>query len=1095
MKSFRVTTRHRAVASLFIGLTGVFGGAASGRTAQTPKPPAPVTVTVPPKPTQDLLAPPTDKIAHGVTWPSPSPDGRTICFTYLGNLWTVPAAGGIATRLTIHDTIDYSPRWSPDGKWIAFSSFRNGHADIFLIPATGGEVRQVTAYAGLNLVTDWTDDGSKLLFYGQRDTRNLSLFSIDLHTRALKQIAADTEALRYPTISPDHKTLAYVRGGFPWSRPWYRGSAAASIVLEDLATKTTRPALKSDAQQFWPLFSPDSRSVFVTTLHGDNKTPNLWRVPVNGGEPKAITRYTTDAVRFPAIARNGSLISYLYNGDIYTVHLDGADAHKVNTIIRTDDKVNNTEHQTLTTSDGGEISPDMKQFALLIKGALWLVPSSGGTATQLTPADGHYEDFAWSPDGTKIVTISDRGNQTDVYVIDTKTKALTRLTNDADTESDTHYAPDGKTVSFVKAGSMPGLYVAPADGSAPARRVAIGNGINNENYGLGITSHAWSPDSRWLAFVRTDRYENHDLWVVPTVGGEAVNVTRYPGFYSEPTFTPDGKKLLFITDRNGLPGLFKVSLENPEAAAPDAKPAPGDRSKDVKIDFEDIQQRAQTVTPAGGFVSTFGVSPDSGLVAVHLNGNFVLAALNSGMNVPLTTAGEPGGRPVFTPDNQRLFYFGAGGVPHTLGLNAPPYVGTPLLYADGNGANKILHIPPQPSQAIGFSVDYLFDRRALYTEAFEEFYRRFGQQFYDPKLHGIDWRGIREKYASQIDGIATPQEFGDLLSKMVGEVNSSHSEIQPATKDFGPTQYSLGVTFDPDYSGPGLKVLLPLPKGPADKPAARIAPGEYIMSVDGVDVTFDEAFYEMLESKGNKTVELLVNSKPTKDGARTVRIRTIGMGEWAQLDEAGRLRHNRDLVDKISGGRLAYIHVSGMNPEALKQYRRELYSDAINKDGLILDIRSNGGGVNTVNEAILQSLSPQVYGYTQPRDAQRETLPTRAWTKPVVLLIDQHSASAAETFPSAFRAEHLGKIVGVSTPGYLIGTYEATLVDGTKFRLPTWGYFNEKGRNLENNGIVPDIHVENTPEDYAKGRDRQLEAAIATALQEIPIHADTTAQK
>jgi tricorn protease len=1094
MMYFPVTTRYRAVASLLVGLMGVCIGVPALRAAQTPAPP--VTVTAPPKPTQDLLAPPTDKLAHGVTWPSPSPDGKTICFTYLGNLWTVPTSGGIATRLTIHETIDYSPRWSPDGKWIAFSSFRNGHADIFLIPSTGGEVRQVTAYAGLNLVTDWTDDGSKLLFYGQRDAPNLSLYTIDLHTRALKQLAGDSEELRYPTLSSDHRSLAYVRGGFPWSRPWYRGSFAASVVIKDLATGATHPALKSDAQQYWPLFSPDSRSVFITTLNGDSKTPNLWRVPINGGEPKQVTRYTSDAVRFPAMARNGSLIAYLYNGDIYTIHLDGSDIHKVNTIIRTDDRVNNTERQTLTTSDGGEMSPDFKQFALMMKGGIWLMPSNGGTATQLTPNDGHYEDFAWSPDGSKLVTISDRGNQTDVYVIDAKTKALTRITNDAETESDTHYAPDGKSVSFVKAGPQPGLYVAPADGSAPARRVAVGNGINSDEFRLGITAHAWSPDSKWLAFVRTDRYQDQDLWVVPVVGGEAVNVTRYPGRYREPLFTPDGKKLLFLNDRNTLPGLFKISLENPDAAAPDARPAPGDRSKDVKIDFDDISQRAQPVTPSGSFAIVYGVSPDSGLVAVNLNGNWALGALNTGMNVPLTTTGEAGTAPIFTPDNQRIFYFGVGGVPRTIGLNAPPYAGTGLPYTDGNGAVKVLHVPPQPPQVIPFRADYLFDRRALYSEAFEEFYRRFGQQFYDPRLHGVDWKAIRAKYVSQIDAVATPQEFSDLLSKMVGEVNSSHSEIAPNITRFGPTQYSLGVTFDPTYSGPGLKVLAPLPKGPADKPAARIAPGEYILSVDGTDATFDEAFYEMLQSKGNKTVELLVNGKPTKDGARTVRIRTIGMVEWGQLFEDGRLRRNRDLVDKISGGRLAYIHIPEMNAEALKQYRRELYSDAVNKDGLVLDIRGNGGGLASVDEAILQSLSPQVYGYTQARDAQRETLPTKAWTKPVVLLIDQHSASAAEIFPSGFRAEHLGKIVGVATPGYLIGTYDDnTLVDGTKFRLPTWGFFNEKGQNLENHGIVPDIPVENTPEDYAKGRDRQLEAAIATALQELPPHTDTTAQR
>ena len=245
-----------------------------------------------------------------------------------------------------------------------------------------------------------------------------------------------------------------------------------------------------------------------------------------------------------------------------------------------------------------------------------------------------------------------------------------------------------------------------------------------------------------------------------------------------------------------------------------------------------------------------------------------------------------------------------------------------------------------------------------------------------------------------------------------------------------------------------------------------------------------EDYYSTLQDKAGKTVELLVNGKPGKDGARTVKIRPISAMAWAELRESADIRRNRAMVDRMSNGRLAYIKIRAMDRPSLKEFERDLWGDAQNKQGLVLDIRGNGGG-NT-HDAILEALARRVYGYTQPRDGQRLTQPVRQWNRPIVLLINQDSYSDAEIFPAGFRSLKLGKIVGVPTPGYVIGTYSGRLVDGTVFRLPSWGYFTADGKNMENLGIPPDIYVENTPDDLAAGRDRQLESAVQALLQQIP---------
>jgi Tol biopolymer transport system component/C-terminal processing protease CtpA/Prc len=1012
----------------------------------------------------NLLTLPEEKPIRGLSFPSLSPDGNRLCFTYLGDLWTVPSSGGTATRLTVHESLDGFSRWSPDGKWIAFTSLRSGNFDVFLIPALGGTARQVTFHSASDILNDWSPDGTKLLFYSSRDTRNFTLYSIDLRTRAIKRLTQDVEALRFGNFSPDGTKIAYTRGGQPWWRPWYRGSMAAQTVLADLATGKVKTLLKTPAQQFWPMFAPDGKSVMVTTIYGDSNTPNLWRVSLEGGKPQPITKQTTDAVRWPSLARNGSRLAYQHNGEIHTAQLDGSDDKIVRILAPSDDKINNQERITLTQEVNEiEVAPDGKQIGIVLRGEIWVVPATGGDARRLTDDPAKDNDIWWSPDSKKMVFVSDRGNQPDLYLLDVQTRAITRLTNDVDEESSPQFSPDGRFLSFAKAGSQPGLYLLPVSGGA-ARKLAEGNG--NNSFANGIVSHAWSPDSRWLAFSRMDRFDNRDIWVVPAVGGVPINITRYPGDNVEPKFTRDGRKLLFLSDRAQPRAVYQVSLqieddieeEKDESGKPKPKP---DRSKNVRIDFEDIHLRATPAMPPVGNVLDYAPTPDSNAIVFWANGNFHSSPMSPTLFRPITVGQEIGANIRFLPDGSRFFYLSANGTIRSL----TPAGGTPTPLA--------------------FTASLLFDRRGQYRQAFNEFYRRFGSNFYDAKLHGVNWKQLRSKYEPMLSGIGTPEEFANMLSMMVGEVNSSHSEVTANSRVSGPQTATLGLFYDDTYAGPGLKVTGVLPKGPVDRPSTRIAPGEYILSVDGTEVQLSEDYYQTLQDKAGKTVELLVNSKPSKEGARTIKVKPISANAWFGLEYEARMRQMREQVDHLSNSRIAYAHISGMEPNALRRFARDIEGDLLTKEALILDIRGNNGGTQAVVNALVEKFSQKVFGYAQPRDGQRQSQPERTWNRPVALLIDQNSVSAAELFPQAFKELGLGKIIGVPTPGYVIGTYSGTLVDGTNFRLPMWAFYNLKGQNLENLGVTPDILVENSPEDAVAGRDRQLETAVVTLLDQL----------
>ncbi len=1113
---------------------------------------------------------------RGARFPTLSPDGSKICFSYLGDLWTSSTSGGgTATRITLHQAYDGYPRWSPDGNWIAFSSNREGNFDVFLVPARGGEARQLTFHSSDDYVCDWSPDGSQILFQSARESRYTDLYTISVTDGRLRRITNDKTLSRYGAFSPDGRTIAYVRGRQEWWRPGYKGSANSEIyTIPATGGKTTRWTTYDGVDTF-PLWSKDGKSLYFVTDRNGGRA-NLYRIASPGAMPERLTSHTTDSVHFPTISHDGSSIAYECDFKIFTmvtppktpsfvrrglsIHAaslaplplrTGVDEGGVRTasltpttqrprvparatgpsawddpttlnIYAPSDTLSNLS-QRITFNTGLaslSLSDDGKTFAFAARGEIWTLPAEGGDAARITKNGSAEYSPSWSPDGSKLAYTTDRNGNLDVCLYDTKAKVETVLTDDSSDETNPRFAVSGQLLAYVRAGgSAPGLYVLPFPKDAmpkPSDAVRVGPG-----YGVGF--YDWSPDGRWLVYSRRDSTGTSDLWIVSSVGGTPINVTRYPGVNTSPQWSRDGRHIVFLSNRNNPPGLSTFNLyelsviPSPEQVdgptgggrrggakealtpVPPLQKTGGGESKDpgvqfrrrppvadtatpqlpqggmglpftmvpprsinVTVEFDDIQNRARALTNTRDGITGATLSPDSrtALYAMSFGGqlDWWVVNLQSGQSSRITAGSDIGGGVEFSPDASKAYYL-AGGAIRQLGRAQP--AATP----------------------VNFNASMVTDRRVEIAEAFNEAWRTLRTRFYDPKFHGVDWIALRKRFEPILAETASKEDFAFLLQQMIGELNASHMGATPAASPNATNTGYLGLNFDQDYSGAGLKITSVTPKGPADHVGRRLAAGDYVLAIDGEDVSWNENLFKALTDKADKSVDLLVNNKPVKEGARTVKARAITRAAQDDLEYERWVEQRRRKVDALSGGQLAYHHIRAMDQPSLQRFQREVFGDAQSKKGLVLDIRFNGGG--RIHDELFSYLTRRAHVYETPRDAERSSQPFQLWERPIILLINEYSASDAEIFPNGFRFYGLGKIVGVPTYGGVIGTNDITLVDGTRFRIPTTGWTTVDGRNLENWGVPPDIRVEMSPEDYARDDDKQLEAAVKTILEQI----------
>ncbi|MCK5055779.1 MAG: PD40 domain-containing protein [Candidatus Aminicenantes bacterium] len=1021
-------------------------------------------------------------------YPAPSPDGSTLVFSYQGDLWSVPVNGGRGLRLTVHEAYDSYPVWSPDGKEIAFSSDRYGNDDIYVIPAEGGAAQRLTYFSTDDRMCDWLPGGGGLVFAANRDFyyhRVPVLYRVPRSGGTPKKMGAFFA--NEGKISPDGKWLVFSLGRYDWARKRYRGSSSLDLWLYSIESADFKRLTEHDGNDYLPMWSADSQTIYYVT--DKDGTFNIWSMDISGSGKKQLTRHNSDGVRFSAISKNGKIIVYEWGTGIYTIAASGGEPRKVEISAPTEEKVNQVEWKTFS-SEASEmaLSPDEKQLAFVVRGEVFVMKNekNPGKAVRLTDTPARESDITWSPDSEALVYVSDREGNKDLFIvksIDPAEKRLARslklttlrFTLSEKDEYAPQFSPDGSKLAYIE--GLGDLKIIDMKTQKTSRLLK----------GWAEPEYSWSPDSKWIAYSLDDNEFNRDIRIIPAAGGDSVNITQHPDADGNPVWSEDGRKLAFTSRRIGdSEDIWMVFLrrEDEEKTKEDFKEEEGrekeqadrkDRDKKdkkgkkkaaVRIDFEDIHRRLRRVTSLEGSESRVSISPDGKtfMFTANIEGRNDLWSVKwDGAELKrITKGGQSPNHIQWTKDGKKLFYLSLGKI-------------------------KSITKEGKVSKLIPFQAKMTINHRAERLQKFDEGWRTLNRYFYDPGFHGIDWQAMKKKYRPVAAEQATIRGFNDVVTLMLGELNASHLGIRgPVT---GPriSTGMLGLRFDESYKGQGLKVESVLPEGPGDIAAARVYSGETLIRIGDKEIDAGTNIHALLNETVGERVPITLLSKDKKE--RSLVVRPIDKQRFDDLEYKRWVKARRQKVDQWSGGKLGYVHIRGMSMPGFEQFEMELYSVAHGKEGLIIDVRNNGGGWTT--DYMLAVLSPRPHAYTIPRDGEKgyplsERLPFYAWSKPVTVMCNEWSFSNAEIFPHAVKTLKRGKVVGSPTGGLVISTGGISLIDGASFRVPFRGWYTlSTGLNQENNGCIPDVVVWDQPGDRGADRDPQLKKAVDVLLKDV----------
>jgi tricorn protease len=1052
-----------------------------------------------------------------VRFPDVSPDGETVAFAHQGDVFRVPVDGGLATRLTVHEAYESRPRWGPEGERIAFQSDRWGGEDLFVMGADGRGVRRLTWHSADDELGGWTPDGGVL--FSTRRTWAQVEWEDEIHRVSADGGTPDRrlDAVGFaPTASPDGRFVVYVAGANRRSKVGYRGPADRDLWLHDTRDGSHRRLTGYEGNDMLPEWAGDRTLLFLSDRDG-GEAYNLHRLELDddgrpSAGPEALTSYAEDGVRAFGADAAGETVVFERRTSLWRME-QGGEPRRLEVRIPEDGHFTETERRTFREqAEDYAVSPDGDRVVLVVRGDLFLIENDAeeGRTVRLTDDPHRDRDPAWASDST-LVFASDRDGDYDLYRLESadpdepdlhrslKQRAV-RLTDTDLPERRPVVSPDGDRIAFVRANAPyatagdAALVVADLEGGGLSGRRALLEGWAVPE---GVT---WSPDGRWLAYSRSDLDFNEEVFVVAADGSEGpVNVSQHPKADSDPVWSGDGSKLGFLSTRNNgdadvwFAWLREEDWERTEEdwdlleereEADDAGEDGGDEAAPdtVRIDLDRIHERLEQVTSLPGDESDLAVSEDGETFWFVTNRDAwreyggdqdIWRAAWDGSEVEeLTSGGEAPESLRRGPDGEHLFFLREGGSLARAGTE------------DGE------------EEGLSFAARMRIDHRAERAQIFDEAWRLLDRNFYDPDFHGEDWDALREKYRPWALAAPTKRDFRDVFNLMLGELNSSHQGL------YGPDRSEthdeetglLGVELDPVEGG--VRIERVVPGSPADREESRLREGEVITAVEGTPVPEAPNFWALLADRVDRRTILAVRAPD--GGEREVVVRPTDDLEDELYDEW--VERRRELTGEYSDGRLGYIHVEGMNWPSFERFERELEAAADGKEGLLVDVRFNGGGWTT--DYLLTVLTYPQHAYTVPRGATSdpgeehgrfrdhypfgERLPQAWWTKPVAALANQNSYSNAEIFSHAFRTLDLGPLVGEPTFGAVISTGGAGLVDGSFVRIPFRGwYVRATDENMEHGPAVPDHRVPRRPDDRAGEGDDQLREAVDVLLERI----------
>ncbi|WP_448520710.1 S41 family peptidase [Rhodoflexus sp.] len=1043
-------------------------------------------------------------------YPAISPDGQTIVFSYKGDLFKVPAAGGVAVPLTIHDAHNTMPVWSRDGKQIAFASDRHGNFDIFVMPAEGGQAKRLTFHSANDYPYDFTTDNQSVVFGTQRNdpsnsvrfpnrTLFLKLYSVPVKGgRSVMMNAAGTEQVHFN--SKGNQIVFQDRKGYEdaW-RKRHTSSVTRDIWLYDMTAKQYRKISGFEGEDREPKFSADDQSIYY--LSEKNGVQNIFKVGVNGAGEQQLTQFKDHPVRHLTRTAN-DLLCFTWNGEIYT--LKAGEQPKKVTVLMGGDFRSNTEKTVAINSGVSEMtpSPNGKEIAFIFRGEVFVTATESGTTKRITNTPYQERSLSWSPDGRSLYYAAERGESWDIMRSTIARKeesyfyASTLVNEEAVIATDKEefqpeLSPDGKEIAYLEERNILKVYNLVTKQS----RVIIPAG-QNFSYSDGDQSFKWSPDGKWIA-ARSNkgRFNTNEILVFKADGSDTkgIDITQSGFGESIGGWAMDGKALLFSTDRNGRKSLaYQGARENDvyavffdKAAADrfrlskedfDLLKEREDKEKKEKKDSADVSKKAWTMnfdrlderkirlTTFPLTMTSYALSPDGEklYLMARMDKNYDVWTIETRTKELklLAKLNADGGRFEMSKDGKTLFALVNGRI-------------SKIATADG----KVTPVNIQGEMTLNTAGERAY--------IFEHAWRQVKKKFYDPQLHGLDWVMYRKAYERFLPHISNNYDFQELLSEMLGELNASHTGGRYSPRFENPdATASLGLFYDEMAGGNGLKITDVIAGGPLDNTNSMVRAGHVIEKINGTAITADMDWAQLLNRKtGERTLLSLFN--PASGQRWEEVVKPISLGDENSLLYRRWVNTMREMTEKLSGGKVGYVHVQGMNDGSFRTVYEEVLGKNINKEALIVDTRFNGGG--WLHDDLVTFLGGKQYLTFAPYGFKSQGgEPLNKWTKPSCVLMSEGNYSDAFIFPYAYKQLGIGKLIGKPVPGTGTAVWWETQIDPTMvFGIPMIATMGKEGRPTENLQINPDIDVDNDYNSVLSGKDLQLERAVAEMLKEI----------
>lgn len=1039
-----------------------------------------------------------------------SPDGKSIVFSYRGDIHTVPVKGGLARALTTNEAWDGHPIWSHDGKHIAFASDRHGNLDIYVMSSEGGKAQRLTYHSSDDIPNDFNIDNSAVLFSSARTKSADSSFFPTGRIEELYEVSTEggtprmvsTTASSEAQYSSDGKKILY-RDEKAYEIEFRKHDVSAfarDIWMHDLESGQHTQLTKFAGGDHNPVWHGDDTVFYLSEEKANNF--NVWQMNADGKNKKQISSFDTHPVRHLSVSDKG-LLCYTQHGALFTQAV-GKEPQGVAVTFQSDVQANEYQTSQLRNISEFAVSPNGKELAIVSRGEIFVTSRDFSTTVRITNTPGQERSVSFHKDGRTLLYAGERDGKWKLYestITDEREKYFFSSTQieekeiyAAETESfQPLYSPDGEKIAFL-AGRDEIQILNRKTGDT---NVALGK-EHNYSYSDGDITFAWSADSKWLIadYAPRGRLFIPNIGIFPADGSQQPIDISHSGYTDgSPVWCRGGDVVIWASARYGQRDhgswgrefdvmaaflnqnafdKFSMSKEEYELAQElkQANKKDGDKKSDenaeqvsdVEIEWKWMDDRIVRLTKNSANITQMYLLKDASklyYLKSDANGTEMWERNFREDGTKLVKKFGPGGASFAFSSDEKTVYFLAGGSLSHASIDT-------LEGAKPIAFNAVMELKPELERA------YMF----------EHGWRQIKDKFYNPNFHGIDWDAMKEAYQAKLPSIGNNRDLANLMAELTGELNASHIGVsyRPSGAGDDDQTASLGVIFDmTDTSGP-LTIAEVLDKSPLKKADSSITAGMKLTAIDGVKLDGTTNLAKLLNHKSGKRVRLSIERE---DGTRFDEVMiAISMGAESELMYQRWVKSRRELVEKLSEGRLGYVHVRGMNDPSFRIAYSEILGRNFDNEAIVVDTRWNGGG--WLHNDLAKLLTGKEYVTMHVRGRQYHGDSLDQWNKPSILVMGEGNYSDAHAFPYTYDVLDIGEMVGMPVPGTMTAVWWETSLSGDiRVGVPQVGMKNMQGEYLENNQTEPDHLVKNDPESTAKGQDKQIEKAVDVLLKSL----------